>query len=963
VDAVSGGAGNDTISGILGNTASFSVGDNINGGAGTDTLNLIAAQHTANGLVSIAGVENVNVRLIGTAAETVELNAADWSGVAVLSNASSLSATTLEVSGVADTTNVTLYGNTDVSIQYASTTTANAVGTLVGAGTFAGATNIWVSATAAATAHLDFDLENAGLVSGIAVTLSGNNFARLEGGANAEVYTITGVGSAALVTDDTITSFDASGASANIDVTFEGTSEVVAKGGAGNDTFRFGTTISNSDSVDGGAGTNTVYVTEGAFNRNLNTTNVQTAVVTFTDSGTLNASASTVSTFNVSAGSAGVAASISQIQTGAVINLTNDALGDVTLDYASGAASTTINVGTAATASADVGIGTLAITDVANVTINGVSGISAGATASITTATFDSDVKSLVIQTLGGSGSLEFGAGGEGSIGGITAMTLNANGAANINYADNLSSGGALSTLVVNTFGAGTAGSATMGNISATALTSITLNASGAADITLGTVALGNGASAAGTVNASITVNQGVEQDTTIGDIVASGGIALTFAFTSKSSGSIVLNDLDLKAGSSTALTQTVDFGGIAVATGASFELDGVDLEATTAAARVTLGAVTVANGSGGSFDFGSASGISAGAVLGIVVSPINITVGNSASAAVGVINNTGGSVGAISVSVADGASAQFGSAKFITASAMSTISVIVASAAGVDFGAMTSEKTIGDILIGGSDGGDATFSTLGASASIGNITVSGALDVTIGAITAPTIGTVDNTQQGVSGTFSIDLSGVTNAVEVKLGAATNTVISGVGNDVITLLAGRTAVAGNDNIQYGTASQGNDNIINFIGGAAASGGDQIEFSIASFGTGIIDADGSAIAAASNVLFGTASGAAVTLGASANIILFTTAYASTAALITDAKADITLSTATLTSGDFFAVWTDGTDAYISQIHIEEGASATDGIATLASASGVTVTTFATLSGVSAGALVAANFDFV
>jgi len=126
---------------------------------------------------------------------------------------------------------------------------------------------------------------------------------------------------------------------------------------------------------------------------------------------------------------------------------------------------------------------------------------------------------------------------------------------------------------------------------------------------------------------------------------------------------------------------------------------------------------------------------------------------------------------------------------------------------------------------------------------------------------------------------------------------------------------------------------------------------------------MLDADGSAIAAAEGVVLGTASGAAVTLGASANIILFTTAYASTAALITDAAADITLSTGTLTSGDFFAVWTDGTNAYVSQIHIEEGASATDGIIALASASGITVTTFASISNVSAGSLVAANFAFV
>ena len=127
----------------------------VNGGAGTDTLNLIDDDAGSFGLVSMDSVENVNVRLLSAA--TTELNAADWSGVAVLSYASSLSATTLEVSGLESTTNVTLYGNTDVSIQYAATTTRNAVATLLDAGTFAGATDIFASVTCPSLPYLVFD--------------------------------------------------------------------------------------------------------------------------------------------------------------------------------------------------------------------------------------------------------------------------------------------------------------------------------------------------------------------------------------------------------------------------------------------------------------------------------------------------------------------------------------------------------------------------------------------------------------------------------------------------------------------------------------------------------------------------------------------------------------------------------------------------------------------------------------
>jgi len=304
-------------------------------------------------LVSMDGVETVNVRLIGTAAETVELNAADWSGVAVLSNASSLSATTLEVSGVESAANITLYGNTDVSIGYASTTTANALGTIVDAGTFAGATDIFASATANATAHLDFDLENTGLVSGIAVTISGtNNYVRLEGGSNAEAYTVNGAGNATLVTDDLVVSFNAAAAAGNVDVTFQGASEVVAVGGAGNDAFRFGTTLTNSDSVDGGAGTDTIRATLGVFSRTLATTNVEAAVLTFADDagGTVNATGSqAITSYTLAAGSAGADANVAGVVSGATISLTVAAnnLDDVTIGYASGATTGTINLGSA----------------------------------------------------------------------------------------------------------------------------------------------------------------------------------------------------------------------------------------------------------------------------------------------------------------------------------------------------------------------------------------------------------------------------------------------------------------------------------------------------------------------------------------------------------------------------------------------------------------------------------------
>jgi hypothetical protein len=966
---VSGGAGDDVITGLIGTSGTYTVGDNINGHDGADTLNLIDGSGTAVGLVSLISVETVNVRtLVTTATDVTELNAADWTGVSVLSNASSLAASELQVSGLALTTQVVVHGNTDITVEYANTATGNASVGASGAGSFAGVTTYGSTAvTAAATAHLDLDPNAGGLISGVTIALSGNNLLNVNAGVTADSYTITGGGSAVMFTDDRLATADASAFTGNLDLQLDGASDVVVKGGAGNDTLRLGTTLSNNDSFDGGAGTDTIRATVAGFNRNLNTTNVESAVITFTGAGELNASASTITTYSVSAGAVGVSAAITQIAGGATIALTNDDLGGVTLDFASGAASTTINVGTAATASADVSLASLAVSDVASVTLNAVSMVSAGATATITTATYDTDVKAIVIQTLGGSGSFEIGDGGNASIGGATALTFNANGAANINFDSVIAGGSTLTTVSVNTLGV-TQGSATLVGIGGTGITTINLNAAASADIEIGAVALGNGASAAG-ATATINVTQTREQDTVIGDISTTGGMALTINAPSiGSSGSLVLNDVTLAQGSSTALPISISFSDMTIGTGASFEVDGIDLEGSATAAQVVIGTITME--SGASLDFGSASGISADAVGNVDIGSITLLMGNSATANFGVIKTTAGAVGNISVTLGDGATATFGA---VSASAIGSHSLVLASGASASFGTMqaysggnASEGRVGAFEIAGVDGADVSVGAIQASA-VGAIAVSGALDVTFGTITTTTLGEVVATGMGVSGSFTIDMSGVTNAVEVKLGLATNTVISGDGNDVITLTGGRTAVAGNDTIRYLSAADGNDNIIGFIAGNAASGGDQIEVNVSTFVSGLMAVDGSALAANATVAFATASGAATDLGALAatgSIILFTTGYASTAALITDAMADLTLASALVAaSGQFLIAWTDGTDTLVSTLSFNEGASAGADLTTLASASAVTVTTLATLSGVTPGALVAANFEIM
>ncbi len=950
---MSGSAGNDTINGVVAASGTFTIGDDIMGNAGTDTLNLTALDHETDSVfATLNGVENVNVRQLGTAANALVINAVNWSGVASLSNASSLSATTLTVTGAEVGTNIRLEGNTDINVAFRNSTTAGPVGvTLLNAGSSDGATTL-ASATANGTANLDLDQADAGLISGVNVALQGTNLARLEAGSNVTTYTITGTGNAILVTDDTITSFNAAAAQGNLDVTFSGASELTVMGGAGNDTFRLGSTLSNSDSVNGGAGTDTVAVTISGFNRNLNTSLVENATVAFTEAagGTLNASASTVSNFTLAAGTAGNVASLEAVANGTTITLNDDDIGNVTLDYASGAASTTLNLGSV---SGTVGVGTLAITDVANVTINAV-GVSGTVGGSIGTASFDSDLKSLTIATSGGEADLAIGTdNGDMALGGATSLTITSNGSAGIAFTNVDLAGTALAAVSVNARGTNAAG-ITVGDVSGAAISTVNLSGTSGADVTVGTVDLGDSASAAAR-SITIAVTQGQSSDVTVGNITVSGQGTLNVNLTQNGTAVADIGTITLvKTGTADAVAQNLTFGAVAVAASGEVAINAIAVGSGTGA-QLTFGNISV--GQDGGYSAGNIT-VSAG-LIDVDVSSRNVTVGSSATAVFGnIVENSGGAIGSVSVTLGSDATATFGT---VTASAISTHSIIAATGASANFGNMTAEQTVGAIEISGVDGADVQFGSIGASA-VGAIAVSGALDVTIGTITATTLGEVNATNLGASGSFTIDLSGVTNAVEVKLGAAANTVISGLGNDVITLRGNGTAAAGNDVIRYTATGQGTDNIINFVGGNAASGGDQIELSTGISTETLFNVDGEAIAntdAADLSVAMTATGD--TLVATDNVIVIATAMSTTAGML-DFLDGVTMTTAAQGSATYVVAWTDGTDTYVSLVDAIGAGSA--GATTLASGGHtLSTTTLAVLQGVTPGSLVAANFDFV
>jgi fibronectin-binding autotransporter adhesin len=983
VDAVSGGAGDDTIFGIMATAGTYTVGDNINGGSGTDTLNIIDVSGTAASVVSLDGVEIVNVRsLVATGTDVTELDAADWDGVTKLTNASSIAGSELQVSGLSISTNVNLVGNTDISIEFSNTTTANAAATLVGAGTFAGVTTYGVTGvTSNATAHLILDATAAGRVSAIAVELSGNNLANIEAGANVEVYTITGNGSAVLFTDDTLISVDASGYAGSLDITLNGVSDVVAKGGAGNDTVRFGTTYSNNDSFNGGAGNDTIAATFGSFFRNLNTTDVEVASLTFTDDAgaTVNATASTVATYNLIAGSAGADAIVAGIANAAVVNIGSDNLDDVSIGYASGATTSTINLGSA---SGTVGIDAFTVSGASSVTVNANGGT--GGAGAFGVATFDG-VKTLAINTVGGESDVSFT---DVIANAATAVTITSNGSAGITLTSALDASTALTSLVVSANGSDAA-DISLGALGASAtadkLSTISLSGVSGADVTISTIRLGNGATAAATGTVSMVAGSGSIVGASGANITTTGAYTLTLDLSAGATGTILLGDIQMQVGTAATAASTaisLVFNPVTVGAAGRVAIDGIGMTGATAGAQVTFGSIVLGT-SAGFLVSGIDAGTAATGRANVDVSDINITLGADASATFETILTTGGAVGAITVNGADSASASFAA---INASSIGAITVTVVGDAETDFAGLTAVSNIGaislsisdeaDVTIGAiSAGGDidnitigngasatANFATVGAS-SIGNITISGAGFVDFGAVSASRIGTVDASQM-TSGTFNIDLSAVTNAVEVKLGSATNTIISGIGNDVITLLGGRTAVAGNDTIRYSAATQGTDNIINFIGGAAASGGDVISVEVGSGGLGLHNGNAVVLASAATVsLVSQSAGTGFTMASANNLIRLTTAYASTATMVADlasGSGKATLASGTFVSGGkLLVVWSDGTDSYVSV-----ATNMSSGGTTMASGSlTVSDATLVQIAGVTPGALVAANFVYV
>jgi hypothetical protein len=103
----------------------------------------------------------------------------------------------------------------------------------------------------------------------------------------------------------------------------------------------------------------------------------------------------------------------------------------------------------------------------------------------------------------------------------------------------------------------------------------------------------------------------------------------------------------------------------------------------------------------------------------------------------------------------------------------------------------------------------------------------------------------------------------------------------------------------------------------------------------------------------------AAGVTGVMTAADNVIVLQSAFASTAgmiaAIVDGGTQEIQLNATAVTGNTFIIVWTDGVDSYVSELSVSG--------ATAQQLSTGGLTTLAVITGVTPGALVAANFDFV
>ena len=240
IDVLTGTANNDL---FIGDLSTIQVADQINGGAGVDTFEYFGATGTP-ALPTLTNVE----RLVLTNADGVTVTAQNIKDL-----------TDVVLKGATGTNELTVGTGVKITVDggdAAQVATVNFADTAAAASVALtnGATVATLTANGAALKTLN--IASSGSAANTIGTLTN---------ATVNALNISGVQKLEITNalSANFTTVDASANTGGVALTF-GTADVTVTGGAGNDRFNFGTTLTAADKVDGGAGIDTIVVGDAA---------------------------------------------------------------------------------------------------------------------------------------------------------------------------------------------------------------------------------------------------------------------------------------------------------------------------------------------------------------------------------------------------------------------------------------------------------------------------------------------------------------------------------------------------------------------------------------------------------------------------------------------------------------------------------------------------------------------------
>ncbi|MDP1968247.1 MAG: hypothetical protein Q8K31_03555 [Burkholderiaceae bacterium] len=276
-DNLTGTSANDTFNGVAGTGATFSAADLINGGSGTDTLSIVTDNNFTLVGSNLTSIEKIQVN--ATAAANVTFS--NVSGVTDLVNNGSSAALQFGVDDAAAGNDVNTIANLSINgataatlVTYSDTALAGTADAMtLNLSTYGTSTSIQavtiLTETAAAN-ELETLSINATGTNAITLTTDGTQ-------TSLKTLNIAGAGSLTLrLAADNIrtsaTTINASTATGAVAIGTDGAGQVLGAAnhtvtlGTGNDSVYFGANLNASDTVDGGAGTDTLGVSAALTN-------------------------------------------------------------------------------------------------------------------------------------------------------------------------------------------------------------------------------------------------------------------------------------------------------------------------------------------------------------------------------------------------------------------------------------------------------------------------------------------------------------------------------------------------------------------------------------------------------------------------------------------------------------------------------------------------------------------------